>query len=569
MSSAERVAGPGDSVPGRVPRWYLEIESPQVPRGVRALDAGALVVGRGAECGLRLGDLRVSRQHCRLEPRGDELWLEDLGSRRGTRINGRVVEGAVRLADGDRIELSDESRLLVHERGPEISGGGSSSSVGSSVFRDAAALLRRQRDFASGASDAELLRYAERLHLLNEVHRTLAESPSQDALLEMILERVFRHLAPEQAAVLLLDARGELLRAVTRPAGLATGEIFYSRSLIQEVTRNRLAALVLDAPADERFAGSDSMIDSGVRSVAAAPLLAPDGVLGLIVLSSRVRERQFGEPELELLVSLAGAAALHLRNLALAEEAAERRRLEQELQLARRIQVALLPDRLPEIRGYALLAGNVPSRGVSGDLYTAARHPRSGALTCLVADVSGKGMAASLLGASLEALAAGPIEVDHPPDGICERVSRRLYARTPPEKYATAFVARLDPERHRLSWANAGHNPALVARASGALERLAATGPPLGLIGSAAYGCRETGLEPGDLLVVYTDGITEAVDVHDEEFGLARLEALLKDHARAALSELREAIETELDRFVGGIPYADDRTLLLLRREQD
>jgi serine phosphatase RsbU (regulator of sigma subunit) len=548
-------------------RWQLEVDSPQSPRGARALDAATLVVGRGAECDLRLVDLRVSRQHCRLELRGDELWVEDLRSRRGTRLNGRALEGAERLGHGDLIELSEESRLRVSELGRDGSTEASSTSFASSLFRDAASMLLRQRDLASATSEAELRRYAERLHLLNEVHRTLAESPTQDALLEMILERVFRQLGPEQAAVLLLDERGELVRAVTRPAGLAAGQIFFSRSLVLEVTRRRLAALVLDAPADDRFAGSASMIDSGVRSVLAAPLLVPDGVLGMIVLSSRLRERQFGEPELELLVSLAGAAALHLRNVSLAEEAAERRRLEQELALARRIQVALLPDRLPEIPGYALLAGNVPSRGVSGDLYTAARHPESGAVTCLVADVSGKGMAASLLGASLEALAAGPIEVDHPPYAICERVSRRLFLRTPPEKYATAFVVRLEPERHRLEWANAGHNPALLVRAAGAIERLGATGPPLGLIAAAGYRGEEVELGPGDLLAVYTDGITEAVGPDDEEFGLARLEALVGAHARAPLAELRAVIEAELDRFVGGVPYADDRTLLLLRRE--
>jgi len=277
--------------------------------------------------------------------------------------------------------------------------------------------------------------------------------------------------------------------------------------------------------------------------------------------------RQFGEADLQMLVAIASAAALHLRNLELAEEAAERRRLEQELALARRIQLALLPAALPAVPGYELLAGNVPSRGVSGDLYTVSVHPESGAVTCLLADVSGKGMAASLLGASLEALAVGPIEVDHAPDGICLRVSRRLFARTPPEKYATAFVARLDPARHRLAWSNAGHNPALLARANGGCERLVATGPPLGLLAVAAYGSAEEELAPGDLLVVYTDGFTEAADPDDEEFGLARLEEVVRRHVSAPLVELRGAIESALDAFVRGVPYADDRTLLLLRRE--
>lgn len=545
--------------------WRIEVETARAPRATREVDRDALVVGRGAECDIQVGDLRVSRQHCRFERRGDELWIEDLGSRRGTRVNGAPLGGSRRLEAGDLVDLSEESRLTVR-RADSTGRLPDPDPLSATIFRDPEKVLAQRSDFRTASSEKELLSYVERLHLLNEVHRALAESPSRDALLEMILDRIFRQLQPEQAAVLLLGPDRELARAVTRPAGLAAGELFFSRSLVREVTERRLAALVLDAPRDERFAGAASILVAGVRSVLAAPLLTPEGVLGLIVLSSRARVRQFGEADLELLVSLASVAALHLRNAALADEAAERRRLEEELTLARRIQLALLPTELPEIPGYDVLAGNIPSRGVSGDLYTVARHPESGAGTFFVADVSGKGMAASLLGASLEALAAGPIEVDYLPDEICTRVSRRLWARTPPEKYATAFVWRLEPATHRLSWTNAGHNAALLIRAGGEIERLPASGPPLGLLPSAEFRRGEGAFAPGDLLVVYTDGISEAVDPDDEEFGLARLEAVAGEHRLEPLEALRDAIENALDEFACGVPYADDRTLVLLRR---
>jgi phosphoserine phosphatase RsbU/P len=558
---------------GKAGRWSLDIESGRLPRTSREVDGDRLVVGRGAECDVQVSDQRVSRQHLRLECRGDELWVEDLGSRAGTRLNGRPLAGVARLADRDLLELSRDSRIVV------LSGSGSANSAvasfsGGTLFRDAASMLVQRADLEATSSAEELRRYAERLHLINEVHRALTESPSRGALLEMILDRVFASLRSEQAAVLLLDADGNLGEVVSRPPGLSPDRVFFSRSLLREVTERRQAALVLDAAADERFADAVSILDSGVRSVLAAPLLAPSGVLGMIVLSSRLRVRQFGEDDLELLVSLASAAALHLRNLDLAEEAAERRRLASELELARRIQLALLPSRLPEVPGYELLAGNVPSRGVSGDLYTVDVHPERGLVTCLVADISGKGMAASLLGASLEALAVGPIDLGCPPDEICFLVSRRLFARTPPEKYATAFVAQLDPATHRLAWANAGHNSALLARASGGssgrssgdIEWLAASGPPLGLLAGAAYEPRATELAPGDLLLVYTDGITEAADPDEEEFGLERLADLVHRHRAAPLAELRREIERALDGFVRGVPYADDRTMLFLRR---
>jgi serine phosphatase RsbU (regulator of sigma subunit) len=539
--------------------WSLDIESaPQSPT-VREVDRDCLIVGRGERCDVRLPDQRVSRQHFRLDRRGDELWVKDLGSRSGTRLNGCPLAGGARLADLDLLELSDDSRIVVHS--------GSGVPVGATLFRDPESLLVQRADLAATSSAEELRRYAERLHLINEVHQTLTESPSREVLLEMILDRVFDSLRPEQAAVLLLDEAGNLGEVVSRPPGLSPERVFFSRSLLREVAERRQAALVLDAAGDERFASALSMLDFGVRSVLAAPLLVPGGVLGMIVLSSRLQVRQFGEDDLELLASLASAAALHLRNLALTEQAAERLRLISELALARHIQVALLPSRLPEVPGYELLAGNVPSRGVSGDLYTVDVHPGRGLVTCLVADISGKGMAASLLGASLAALAVGPIEEGHPPDEICFRVSRRLFARTPPEKYATAFVAQLDPATHRLAWASAGHNSALLARATGEVERLAASGAPLGLLPGAVYQGHATELGPGDLLLVYTDGITEAAAPDEEEFGIERLTDLVRGQRTASLAEVRGEIEGALHGFVRGVPYGDDRTMLFLRRE--
>ncbi len=548
--------------------WRIDVET----RGgklSRAVDRDSIIVGRGTECDLQVPDPRVSRQHCRFLRRNGELLVEDLGSRGGTRLNGRAVTTPTRLSDGDRLELSEESVLVVREQDAGPSGSlRSSAGSGETIFREADSFLTRAREITATTPATELRHYAERLKLLNEVHHALVSSLRRDELLELILDRVFKHLQPEQAAVQLLDDAGNPVHIVTRPEALAAGEIFVSHSLVKEVVGRRLAALVLDAPSDERFAHAQSILGSGVKSVLAAPLLAPDSVLGLIVLSSRLHVRQFTEADMELLVSLAAVAALHLRNVDLAEQAAERRRLEQELALARRIQLALLPAHLPEIPGYTILAGNIPSRGVSGDLYTVARHPETGVVTCFIADVSGKGMAASLLGASLEALVAGPIEVSQPPAELSLKVSRRLYQRTPPEKYATAFVGQLDPATHELCWTNAGHNPAILVRREGEIETLGTTGPPLGLLPAATYEMKSVVMAPGDVLLVYTDGLTEASDPDDQEFGLERLIAVTRGHAQLDLPTMREAIETALDEFARGVPFADDRTMLLLRREE-
>jgi sigma-B regulation protein RsbU (phosphoserine phosphatase) len=553
-----------------------------------------LVVGRAAGCDLPLADPFLSRQHSRFFHRGERLLVEDLGSRNGTLVNGERIAGPTEVRPGDLIQISG-SRLTVQDRreregSPDDRAAPSpvlrqdDSSDPSSLFRPAADLLEIHDSGAAAAEGGEdaLRRWAERLKILNEVHQALGRSITLDALLELILDRVFDHLRPEQGVIFLKRPDGELRRAASRAVDAGQIELLGSRSLVREVAEKGLAALVLDAQTDARFAGAQSIMISGVRSLLAAPLLlGREGTLGMIVLGSKVAVRQFTEADMELLVCLASVAALYIRHLGLTEEAAERRRLAEELALARRIQLALLPQSLPELPGWELHGGNTPSRGVSGDYFAVAPrdvrtvgeggdggHGRGGGRECvlMVADVSGKGMAASLLTASLEAFSAGPIEDGLAPEEICAKLSRLLYRRTPPEKYATAFIAALALDTGALHYANAGHNPPLVVRASGEVEELGATGVPIALLPAAEYGAAEGRLAPGDRLVLYTDGIVEAANPEGEEYGLERLASLCARHCRSSCAELAGAVEADLEAFARGVPFGDDRTLVVARR---
>jgi phosphoserine phosphatase RsbU/P len=617
---------------------------------VHELRGDSLVIGRAAGCDLALADPFLSRQHSRFSRRGERLFVEDLGSRNGTQVNGRPVHGPTEVGPGDAVQISGSVLTLLPPGGargaagaagraggagaagagrvgagetPETAGAlGGSGGFDNTVFlhrQSAADLLEQQTAGAAAAAalgEEALRRHAERLKLLNEVHQALGRSLTLDALLELILDRVFDHLRPEQGVIFLKRPDGALARAASRAADAAQAEsveLLGSRSLAREVAERGAAALVLDAQTDVRLAGAESIMMSGVRSLLAAPLLEREGTLGMIVLGSKVTVRQFNEEDMELLVSVASVAALYIRNLALAEEAAERRLLAEELALARRIQLALLPPSLPELLGWELYGANTPSRGVSGDYfavvtrtagpgghaggpggsggpgdpagldgpgdpagldgpggpgYPAASEGPGRARECvlMVADVSGKGMAASLLTASLEAFAAGPIEDGLPPDEICAKLSRLLYRRTPPEKYATAVVAALALDSGVLRYANAGHNPPLVVRAGGAVEQLGATGVPIALLPAAGYEAGEVLLAPGDLLVLYTDGIVEAADPEGAEYGTERLADLCRRHRQATCADLAAALDVDLEAFARGVPFADDRTLVMARR---
>jgi len=523
-------------------------------------EADSLIVGRSSKADLVLSDRFLSRQHARFYREGDGWMVEDLGSRNTTLLNGRPLSVPGRVSAGDLVKLSETVISIegfdTSSSRPKTEDSVKTSSSDTIVLRSASELIAAAERESAG-----------RLKLLNEVHRALATSGTLEELLEAVLDRTFVHLGPEEAVIFLKKPYGGVERAASRRLPSARGDFFYSRSLESEVAEKGQAALVLDAQTDARFAAAESILSSGVRSLIAAPLLDSSGSHGMIVLSSRIHVRRFAEQDLELLSALGSVAALRIRNLALAEEGARRRELEKEMAIARQIQLALLPDQLPEIPGYSVFAMNDASRAVSGDFYEFQGRDEGDEQVIVIADVSGKGMAASLLAASFDALLMGPIEVGHPPDLLCARVSRRLFMKTPPERYVTAFIAALDPGSGRFSYTNAGHNPGLLLRADGSVQRLDANGLPLGLFPVVEYDKVEITLGPGDLVMLYTDGITEAANPTGEEYGLDRLQEVVRKYSQEPLVALAVAIETAVEVFVDGTPFGDDRTIVMLRRE--
>jgi serine phosphatase RsbU (regulator of sigma subunit) len=415
--------------------------------------------------------------------------------------------------------------------------------------------------------EEKLRGYAERLQTLNEVHEALARSAALEDLLDLILDRAFDALKPEEGAIFLKGRDDEYDCAASRSQRGSDHRCLYSQHLIREVAEKGLAALVLDAEMDDRFNQAASILNAGVRSLVAAPLLGPDGPLGMMVLGSTFSVRQFNEEDMQLLVSLASVAAMRIQNMRLTEEAAERKRLEREVRLAREIQIALLPQQLPDLSGYMLYGGNLPSRGVSGDLFKVVARDQGEECFVFLADVSGKGIAASLLTASLEALIASQIELGAATDASCGLVSRLLFERTPPEKYATGFLGVLERDSGVVRFTNAGHNPGLVIRKDGTTEWLESTGMPLGILPVGDYTADEMTLAPGDLLILYTDGITEAENPDEEEFGEERLEAVCVRNRELPLEGLAAELEKELERFANGVPFADDRTFVMVRRD--
>lgn len=541
---------------------HLRVQTPDGETLEYRAEGEEVRVGRSSSAELSLSDRFLSRLHARLYERGDSWWLEDLGSRNGTHLNNSRLEEPAQVKNGDTIRVSGS--LLHVELVGETAPPAGADDFGATIFRPASDLLQSETVEAAGDSPEAIRGFADRLRVLNEVHHALSRPISLDELLDLILDRAFEHVDCEEGALFLRQDDGGYQRAASRTTKPGGSDYLYSETLLREVGDKGLAALVLDAGTDERFREAQSIMSSGVRSLVAAPLMDPEGSLGLIVLSSTLANRQFTEDDMSLLTSLASVAALRIRNVALAIEAAERQRLQEELDLARGIQVALLPTSLPEINGYTLYGRNLPSRGVSGDFYEIVQ--RDADYFVLIADVSGKGIAASLLTASFEALAAGPIADGQSPKQVTGGVSSRLFERTPAAKYATAWLGTLSPESGVVHYTNAGHNPALHVRASGDVDPLGPTGVPVGLVPGSTYEEGELTLEPEDILLLYTDGITESEDLEGEEFGLERLVEFCKEHRRDTPRDFVDELGTFLDDFTSGQAAADDRTVVVVQR---
>jgi phosphoserine phosphatase RsbU/P len=296
---------------------------------------------------------------------------------------------------------------------------------------------------------------------------------------------------------------------------------------------------------------------------ALVPIRKENVTHGFLALGARPGGQPFTDDELAFSGALANQAIISLENAWLFDETVEARRLEEEMALASAIQRKLFPKSLPQIEGYALDARSTPTRHVGGDYYDMIELG-DGRTLIAIADVSGKGAPASLLmssvQASLRALAHPEIDLA----AAALRINELIYANTDFNKYATFFYGVLDSRAHRFCYTNAGHNPPFLLRANGEMETLTVGGLPIGLMPGMSYEQAEVEIGSDDLLVLYTDGVSEAVDAAEQEFGEARIEELMREGGSA--TDVLERIALAVAAFSEGLPQMDDITMVVLRR---
>ncbi len=549
--------------------FYLYVTAPGMPAQKVLLDRPVTTIGRSSMNDLPVADKMLSRQHARIvRDNNGGLSVEDLGSRNGTFLNGERLAGIQPLKPGDRItvggvtlKVESESTTRVRIEAAEEEG------LDNTILKASAELLRKHTETDPRLPADQLSKLVESLRVVNELTIELLRDVSVDELLKFLLDKVFETLKPDRCVVLLRHSvSNELIPAMIRVAeGISAEEIRLSRTLVASVVEKRNGLLLMDTAAGSDVNLADSIRLSGIKSVLAAPLENEGQVVGLIYVDVRMGHRSFEEGDLRLLTSLANVAAAKIQNARLMAENAEKKQMEREFALAREIQQRLLPENPPEVPGYELYGSNIPSRQVSGD-YFDFRTRADGKIYATIADVCGKGVGPALLMASLQASFHAWADENVPVAEMTGRLSEAISRRTGPDRFITFFLLLLDPATGEVEYTNAGHNPGLLRRNDGAIEELASHGLPLALFPGKPYGNSRLSIAPGELVCLYTDGVTEANDPQGNEFGMPRLKEFLGAQAGLEVAEIDARLSRELESHASGEPFADDRTLVMIRR---
>lgn len=420
---------------------------------------------------------------------------------------------------------------------------------------------------AFALDNALLYEETERRALEKEVLLEISKTLSAPLDLDEVLEAIFRSLRQvvryDAAAIYLVNRssqRLELVRETGYPAGsdeafrLSVGE-----GIVGWVTKTGEAVIVPDVSRDRRYVSARA----ATRSELAAPLVLEGRTIGVFNLESD-REDAFHDGHLEMLAVFAAQAAVSIERARLTRELLDRRRLEKELAIAREIQASFLPKRAPEVPGFELAGATQPHDEVGGDYFDFIRVSDT-RLGIAIADVSGKGIPAALIMAGFRMSLLAEIRNEFTMRAVMRKVNSLLHESTERDKFVTLFFGMLDWKNRVLSFSNAGHNPPLLLRRDGRVQYLLEGGVALGVLPDARYEERPLALQPGDVLLLYTDGVSEAESPTGEQFGTRRLEQCLTRVAEGTANEILKGVVDEVTAWAGEHGVSDDLTLIVVK----
>lgn len=536
-----------------LPKAEITIHTPAVTPYTKALAAESVSIGRASDCAIPIKDRYLSRKHAEISVVGTDWVLRDCGSANGTYLNGVRLDRDRSLRSGDEIRIGDTEILFQtteHNTDRVMA-------IADTAARTTIAVPIHEID---GTSDLE------KLQTLNALAGELIEDRPLDDLFGFIAERVLLHTKASRAAIGILAADGASFSKVEvrRQDRTDTSEVRISRTVLAEVVHEKKALAFMDVGADAKLSRSASIMTQGIRSILCAPLLIGGSVVGVLYVDYRFDHRPIAADDVRLMAQIARFAATKLETTRLRDDAIEKRILDEELKTASVIQRRLLPPPPAGIAGFTFASANHPCRTVSGDYYDFVVRP-DGRIYFAIADVSGKGVTAGLMMAGLQAAFRIFCKNDPTPAHLLEQLNETLKENLPQSKFVTLFLGRLDTSSGVIEYANAGHTPPLVVR-SNAVDELTETDLLLGVVRNVEYMNRTLQLAPGDSLVLFTDGLSEAENRAGEELIASRFAQRLSPLHGASADEVTRTIDDVVQEHIGDTPLTDDVTLIVVSR---
>jgi serine phosphatase RsbU (regulator of sigma subunit) len=540
----------------------LLIQCPDGQMKTVPLTGERLAVGRSSAAELCFPeDAGLSRQHFAFETQGDDWTVQDLGSKNGTFVNNLPLKAKYILKPGDRITAGH--LVIVYapnselpEQGVVVFDGSDSTSPSTSTVVTSleGALSNQTMAYPHGGAKSSAPMQA-----LIKAGQELSANRPLSEMFPVILDLAIQAVNAQRGVLLLLENETLVPKA-------HKGEGFrISTAVRDKVMDEKASILVRDAQLDDAFKGRMSIVEQKVHTMMAVPLQTQYRILGLVYLDSPFILREFTKDDLSLLTVMANIAAIRIENVRLAEIEEVERIMKRDLAQAADIQNQMLPGEAPEIAGADLAGYNAACRTVGGDYYDFFPYD-DGRVGLALGDVSGKGMPASLLMMELHARVQMLAEERMDMRSFMTRLNKATCERCPSNRFITFFFSVFDPATGELRFANAGHNPPIVLRADGKAEMLEGGGPVLGIMPAAPYSEQVVHLDRGDMLVLYSDGVTEATNHEYEEFAEERLIEVLRLRRDRPASNIVDAVTSALAEFAAGAPQADDITLLVAKR---
>ena len=546
------------------------------------LTASEYILGRHPDCTIVIDVGAVSRHHCKLHKQTDGYAVEDLKSRNGTFVNEIQIAGVQRLADGDLIRVCDVVFTFKTSDKPAPLTGPkpTSATLDESSFRavmidddsdSGSSTIMSKLDVRSGRSGAQITASAEtKLKALMEITQSLGKAVALDHVLPQVLDSLFRiFVQADRGFIGLLDPQlGKLIPRWTKMRRANSDEtIRVSRTISSHVMETKEAILSADAASDSRFEMSQSIADFRIRSMMCAPLIDGEGkAMGILQIDTMDQRQRFTEGDLELLVSTASQASIAIDNAQLHDEALKQRTMERDLELAREVQRAFLPEQPPEIAGYEFYSYYQAANEIGGDYFD--YIPLSdGRMAVIVADVVGHGVAAAMLMAKLSAEARFCLASEADPAAAVSKLNTKM-SRLQLDRFVTFVMSVLDPKTHEVTVVNAGHMPPMLRRADGSLEEPSTeeAGLPLGILEEFNYVAVTVLLGLNDSLTMYTDGIDEAMDRDGTQYTIDRMREVVKA-SDGAPQNIGDLLLTDVRKHLNGKPQDDDMCLVSIRRQ--